>query len=273
MILGDVLRDVQQQLQASGCESAARDARVLTSHVVGIASDRLTLELGQALTVRQIAELNACIARRVAHEPVSRIIGKRLFWGRWFDITPDVLDPRGDTETLIALALEQPFENALDMGTGSGCIAITLAAETSARIEATDISQAALNIAQANALKFETNVEFYLSDWFDQVAGRYDLIVSNPPYITEQEMKELSPDVAQFDPHLALTPGGDGLAAYREIARSAPNYLTKGGRVLVEIGHRQAQDVCGLFAAVGFGNITTHQDLDGKDRVVEAFWI
>lgn len=272
MILRDVLRDVQQRLQLSGCESAARDARALTAHAVNIATDRLTLELGQSISDAQCAELERLVERRIAHEPVSRIIGKRLFWGRWFNITPDVLDPRGDTETLIARALELRFQNALDLGTGSGCIAIILAAETGAKVRATDVSRAALEVAKANALQLETSVDFFLSDWFDQVDGQYEVILSNPPYITAQEMSDLAPDVVQYDPHLALTPGGDGLSAYREIARGAPQFLTKGGRVLVEIGALQANDVTALFAAAGFENMTTHQDLDGKDRVVEAIW-
>ena len=270
MILSDLLRLVQSDLTQGGIESAARDARLLVAAACDIKPDRLTLEANSDVTEAMIEMAQHYTKARLSHEPVSRILGRRLFWGRWFDITPDVLDPRGDTETLIALALEKPFETALDLGSGSGCIAITIATETSADVVATDISQAALNVAQHNASIHEAQITFQHSDWFDRVEGRFDLIVSNPPYISETEMSDLDPDVALFDPHIALTPGGDGLLPYREIAGQAQKYLTDRGRILVEIGHMQARDVMGFFEDAGFAQVTCHRDLNGKDRVIEA---
>lgn len=270
MILRDLLRLVQIDLTQGGIESAARDARLLVAAACDIKADRLTLEANSDVSDHMVVRAKHFAKARLSREPVSRILGRRLFWGRWFDITPDVLDPRGDTETLIALALGQSFETALDLGTGSGCIAITLATETSANVVATDISQAALKVAQQNASLHQAPVNFVHSDWFDDVAGRFDLIVSNPPYISEAEMSDLDPDVALFDPHIALTPGGDGLFPYRVIAQNARDFLTEEGRVLVEIGHKQARDVMRLFAEAGFVQVTCHRDLNGKDRVIDA---
>lgn len=272
MILRDLLRDATQTLKDGGITSAPRDARLLVACAAGIAPDRLTLELGQPVSADVVNVLNTLLERRSAHEPVSRILGKRLFWGRWFSITPDVLDPRGDTETLVALALQHPFHTALDLGTGSGCIAITLAAESAAQVTATDLSEAALRVAEANARSCEVELELLQSDWFQAVTGHFDLIVSNPPYISDDEMAELEPDVLNFDPHLALTPGGDGLDPYREIASHAKGFLTASGRVLVEIGHLQGPAVHALFKAQGFQKVVVHQDFEAKDRVVEA-WI
>ncbi len=270
MILRDLLRLVQSELTQGGIESAARDARLLVAAACEIKPDRLTLEANSDVTETMVEMAQHYTKARLSREPVSRILGRRLFWGRWFEITPDVLDPRGDTETLIALALDVSFGSVLDLGTGSGCIAITLAAETSADVVATDISQAALKVAQQNASLHKAPVNFVHSDWFVDVAGRFDLIVSNPPYISEAEMSDLDPDVALFDPHIALTPGGDGLLPYREIAAQAPKYLTDRGRILVEIGHKQARDVMGFFEDAGFAQVTCHRDLNGKDRVIEA---
>ena len=270
MILRDLLRLIQSDLTQGNIESAARDARLLVAAACDIKPDRLTLNADMSVSEDMVVLAKHYAQARLTHEPVSRILGRRQFWGRWFNITADVLDPRGDTETLIALALEHPFSSVLDLGTGSGCIAVTLACDTSAHVMATDISQAALRVAQDNASSHEAQVDFVLSDWFDKVEGLFDLIVSNPPYISETEMSELDPDVALFDPHIALTPGGDGLLPYRVIAEQAPAFLSKEGRVLVEIGHKQAKDVMNLFTVAGFAHVTCHRDLNGKDRVIEA---
>ena len=169
---------------------------------------------------------------------MSRIIGVRQFWGRNFQVTDDVLDPRGDTETLIAEALQTPAKRILDLGTGSGILGITLAAEqVDAVVVLTDISKAALLVAKTNAKRHdvEDRIEFIESDWFDSLHGKFDLIISNPPYIGKNELEGLEPDVIDYDPIIALTPGEDGLAPYRIIARQAQNYLKENGRVIVEI--------------------------------------
>ncbi|PWE28634.1 peptide chain release factor N(5)-glutamine methyltransferase [Pararhodobacter marinus] len=267
-----VLRTGVARLAAAGVADPARDARLLLAHAMDIAPDRVSLILPDALPAPAAERFEAALRRREARHPVSHITGRRAFWGRDFTVTPDVLDPRGDTETLIAEALNAPFARLLDLGTGSGAIAVTLLAERPpARGVATDISQAALDVAGTNArrLGVSDRLELLRSDWFAAVAGRFDLIVSNPPYISEAEMAGLAPEVLH-EPHLALTPGGDGLAAYRAIAAGARDTLTPGGRLLVEIGASQARSVAALLEAAGLLSLTVLADLDGHDRVVAA---
>jgi release factor glutamine methyltransferase len=200
-------------------------------------------------------------------------VGARAFWGREFRVTRDVLDPRPETETLVALALAEPFARVLDLGTGSGCILVTLLAERpGAQGVGTDISPQALLIAGENAARHgvEGRVVLTPSDWFADIGGRYDLIVSNPPYIAEGEMAGLAPEVRDFEPRGALTDEGDGLGAYRVLAAGAPGHLAPGGRLLVEIGPTQGAAVSRLFAEAGLERVAVHPDLDGRDRVVAA---
>ncbi|MCE6952845.1 peptide chain release factor N(5)-glutamine methyltransferase [Cereibacter sphaeroides] len=267
------LRAAILRLAAAGIEDAARDARRLLAHAMQIPPERLTLHLGDAVSAEDEARLNRAIAAREARQPVSQIVGERLFWGRPFRVTPDVLDPRPETECLIAAALAEPFATLLDLGTGSGCIALTLLAERpGTRGLATDLSPAALGVARGNALALglDHRVAFRLSDWFAEVSGRFDLIVSNPPYIAADEMAGLSPEVHDWEPHMALSPGGDGLDAYRAIAAGAPAHLAPQGRLLVEIGPTQGEAVSDLFRQAGLVGATVLRDFDGRDRVVAA---
>lgn len=273
MSAGAAYRAAVARLAAAGVADAARDARLLLAHAMGIAPDRLMLALHDPLPPEAAQRFEAALAARAARQPVSQITGQRQFWGRSFRVTPDVLDPRPETETLIAAALEAPFARVLDLGTGSGAILLTLLAERpGAQGLAVDLSPAALAVAQGNAaaLGLADRASFHLSDWFAAVDGRFDLIVSNPPYIAQDEMGDLSPEVRDWEPHLALTPGGDGLAAYRAIAAGALAHLVPGGRLLVEIGPRQGQAVAALFAGAGLQAPRILPDFDGRDRVVAA---
>lgn len=269
----EVLRAAIPRLAAAGVEGAARDARLLLAHALQIAPERLTLHLPDPLTPEAAARFEAAIADRTRRRPVSQITGQRLFWGRSFRVTSDTLDPRPETETLIAAALEVPFVRVLDLGTGTGAILLTLLAEQVAATGlATDLSTAALDVASANAraLGLAERAGFLLSDWFAAVRGRFDLIVSNPPYIAEDEMADLSPEVRDWEPRLALTPGGDGLAAYRVITAGCGPHLAPGGRLMVEIGPTQGAAVAALFAEAGLTQIRVRADMDGRDRVVEG---
>lgn len=269
----EALRLAIPRLRAAGVEDAPRDARVLLAHAMGIAPDRLTLHLTDEMTAPQARAYEEAILARAARQPVAQIIGTREFFGRRFRVTRDTLDPRPDTETLVAAALERPFLSMLDLGTGTGCILLScLAQMPMARGLGTDISPAALEVAMGNAetLGLAKRAQFRLSDWFAAVPGRFDLITSNPPYIALDEMPGLAPEVRDWEPHLALTPGGDGLDAYRAIARGAPARLMEGGRILVEIGPTQGAAVSALFAAQGLSAITVIKDIDGRDRVVSA---
>lgn len=266
------LRRATVALQAAGVDTPQRDARLLLAHAIGVARDRLALVLPDPLDEMAEAAFFQMIAERAARRPVSHILGGRHFFGRWFMVTADVLDPRPETETLVAAALERPFASVLDLGTGSGCLLVTLLAERpQATGIGTDLSPEALRVARANAetLGVQARAAFVESDWLDVVGGRFDLIVSNPPYIAAAEMATLSAEL-QHEPQLALTDGGDGLSAYRVIAGDAPAHLAPGGWLLVEIGPTQGAAVAGLFAAAGLAEVTIHRDLDRRDRVVAA---
>ena len=273
MMLRALIARGTSALDQGGIPNAARDARLLAAHVCDIDPSRVTLHEMDKVSEAAIARFDDAITQRQNHRPVSRIIGVRQFWGRNFRITDDVLDPRGDTETLIAEALKTPAKRILDLGTGSGILGITLAMEqVDAVVVVTDISQAALAVAKANAKRYhvEDRIEFLQSDWFDSLQGKFDLIISNPPYIGENELEGLEPDVIDYDPIIALTPGGDGLAPYRIIAGQAKDYLNKNGQVIVEIGYLQGNEVKNLFLRAGFANVQILQDLDGKERAIVA---
>lgn len=248
-----------------------RDARLLLAHALEISIDRLTLVLHDQATETQANAFHTLINKRASHQPVSQLLGRREFWGRVFNVTPDVLDPRPDTELLIESALQHPFSRVLDLGTGSGCIVLSLLCERkTATGIGTDISDAALKIAGANATLHEVQnrVSFIKSDWHQNVTGRFDLILSNPPYITADEYIVLAPEVQDWEPKIALTPGGDGLSSYRQIIAGAASHLTPYGSLIVEIGMTQGQAVLELFQAAGFVECTVISDLNNRDRVV-----
>jgi release factor glutamine methyltransferase len=268
----EALRAAIPRLAAAGIPDAPRDARALLAHAMGIAPDRLTLHLADDLTPEALIAFETAITRRAAREPVSHITGTRLFWGRSFRVTPDTLDPRPETEILVQAALSEPFLKVLDLGTGTGCILLScLADRPMAQGIGSDIHPATLAVAEGNArdLGLSARARFVLSDWFAAIPGRFDLILSNPPYITEAEMAALSPEVLR-EPLRALTPGGDGLDAYRAIAQGASARLMPQGRLMVEIGPTQGAAVAALFAAQGLQDIHILPDLDGRDRVVAA---
>ncbi|WP_430448097.1 peptide chain release factor N(5)-glutamine methyltransferase [Rhodophyticola sp.] len=263
----------RDRLRAAGLDGADRDARWLMAGALGVPPDRVILRLQDPLGDPAARSFETAIARRLDREPVSHILGGRWFYGRWFRVTRDVLDPRPETETLVDLALSAPFSTVLDLGTGTGCILLSLlAVRPGATGLGTDISPEALAVADRNAtgLGLSDKLDLRLSDWTADVTGRFDLIVSNPPYISAAEMADLAPDVRDHEPHLALTDGGDGLAAYRAITAGAPHHLARGGRLLVEIGWTQGPAVSALFRAAGLEEIAVHSDMDGRPRVVSG---
>ncbi len=259
-------------LREAGIEDAPRDARLLMAKAMGVPADRLTLHLQDDLAPAAVTSFTDLVKTRASRQPMAQILGERLFWGRSFEVTRDTLDPRPETEVLVSEALSQPFSTLLDLGTGSGCILIScLLGMPLATGLGTDISEAALRVAARNAARHDlTRARFQVSDWLRAVPDRYDLIVSNPPYIAEAEMSGLSPEVRDWEPKRALTPGGDGLAAYRAIASGAPARLVSGGRLLLEIGPTQGAAVMALLARQGLENLRILPDLDGRDRVVCA---
>jgi release factor glutamine methyltransferase len=263
------------RLRAAGLEGAAGDARRLLVHAMGIAPDRLTLHLQDPLSPDAVQRFDAMIDARARFQPVAQIIGARDFWGRRFIVTPDVLDPRPETEILVQAALSEPFEHVLDLGTGSGAILLSLLADRpQARGMGVDLSQAALDVAQANAQALGLTPDLRQSDWFSNVAGSFDLIVSNPPYLAECEIAGLTADVRDWEPRMALVPAqddGTGLTAYRAICAGVVRHLRPGGRLIVEIGPTQGAQVAGLFMAAGLQGVTILPDLDGRARVVAGY--
>ena len=258
-------------LTQAGIPDAARDARKLLAFASGTAASRLTLILPEPVTDEVATRFQALVARRARFEPVSHLTGTRAFFGREFEVTRDVLDPRPETETLIEAALRDPFARVLDLGTGSGCILVTLLAENPDAVGVGgDASAAALAVALRNAQRHgvDERATFVQSDWMASIKRRFDLIVANPPYIAVDEMAGLSRDVREWEPRMALTDEADGLSAYRKIIAQAQNGLIAGGRLMFEIGSTQGNAVANLMAAGGFFNVVVIPDLDGRDRIV-----
>ena len=260
-------------LKQAGIDGAGRDARRLMAFALGTEPGRLTLLLPEPVGDEVAATFDTLIQRRTEREPVSHLVGTRDFFGRSFRVTPDVLDPRPETETLIEAALAEPFDRVLDLGTGTGCILLTLLAETEGTMgTGVDLSPDALAVAQGNgaALGLSERVNWAAGDWFTGLEGQFDLIVSNPPYIAADEMPGLSRDVQAYEPRMALTDEGDGLSAYRAITAGVMAHLVPGGRLAVEIGPTQASAVAAMMTSAGLRGVSIVQDLDGRDRVLTA---
>ena len=273
MKLQRVLADTAFKLSHSGIESAARDARVLTAYALEVPISDLSLKINDKVSSNIISKLEKLILRRINREPISKILGRREFWGRTFSINKNVLDPRGDTETLIDYVIEKPVKTVLELGTGSGVIAVTLAcAWKEVQVTAVDISEDALLLAQINAEKFnvENKIQFLKSDWFENVEGIFDMIISNPPYIGWVEQDKISAEVKKYDPEIALFAGYDGFDAYKKIIPSLSKFLNKDGLVVLEIGASQSSQVKDIMNSFGFFDVEILKDLSGKKRVVAA---
>ncbi len=257
-----VLQALAGRFAAAGCDTARLDARLLLEHVSGLSHADMIARPDARIAGHDLVRLNAMAGRREAGEPVSRILGQREFYGRTFEVTPAVLDPRADTEALVDAALpllaamEAP--RILDIGTGSGAIIVTLLAELpSATGVATDRSREALAVAARNAHLngVADRLELAGTDWANGVEGPFDLVVSNPPYIPHAGIAGLSREVREHDPHLALAGGADGLDAYRALLPQAAELVSPGGHVIVEFGAGQHDEVaaiadgCGLVLA------------------------
>ncbi len=273
MTAAEAMVAAMARLRAAGVPDPARDARVLLAHAAQVDAARVTLIAPEDMAADIIDRYDHLVSLRAVRVPVSQLIGSREFYGRRFNITREVLDPRPETESLIEAALSAPFSDVLDLGVGSGCLIVTLLAERpDAKGVAIDISEAACLQASANAVLHEVadRVQVLKSDWFDAVEGRFNLIVSNPPYLAASEMSQVQPELRDHEPRLALTDEADGLTAYRVIAAEAQGYLSAEGRVLVETGWQQASSVRDIFEAQGWGELSILPDLGGRDRIVSA---
>lgn len=276
MILQDLILAAKPRLSHVKTDSVMRDLRILAAHALAITPSRLTLHMRDDVSEAFVEKFDTLVERRATFMPIAKIIQKRQFWGRDFKVDMNVLDPRGDTETLISACLARgPQARILDLGAGSGAIGLTLAAEwPSARVVCTDISRDALTVARQNGEAFglTDRVTFESSDWFETVDGQFDLIVSNPPYIALKEWDALDIDVREFDPRQALTDESDGLSAYRIITAQAEAYIVQDGCLMVEIGYQQGDAVQSLFETGKFTDIQCFQDMAGRDRVVSGIF-
>ena len=273
-IRATLLRAGTGRLAAAGVPDPAREARLVLRWAAGLSGAALAAVLDGLAAEDEARRFDEAIRRRAAREPLSHITAERVFWGRSFAVGPQVLDPRPETETLVAEALGRgPASHVLDLGTGSGCLLVTLLAEwPGAEGVGTDISGAALATARANAGRHGVGARarFVETDWTDGLEGTFDLVVSNPPYLGEAEIAKLAPEVRDHEPRIALTPGGDGLGAYRRIAVGVCRLMTPRGRLMLEVGATQSMAVAAILADAGLLVTGVIPDLDGRARVVLA---
>ena len=281
--LKEALREGAGRLAGAGAGTPQLDARLLLQAAAGRSTEELFCNPDEELTACQAAQFGRLIGRRLAREPVSRILGRREFWSLEFEISPATLDPRADSETLIeaVLGLETDRQRPLrilDIGTGSGCLLLALLTEfPRARGLGMDISETALEVARRNAARLGVadRADFLCcdlrgADWVAQAGGPYDVVIANPPYIPDGEIEGLAPEVANYDPRISLAGGEDGLDFYRIITGSVAELLRIPGWVALEAGSGQAGAIQGLLRAAGLGILPLRHDMNGLARVVAA---
>ena len=272
--IATVLKESSHKLEEVSGNNSKREAEILLEF--SIKSQGKLFQLDHEISEDSYVFFKTLLEKRLKFQPISQIIGQRYFWKSKFLVTSDVLDPRPDTETLIEHALSLgKFNRILDLGTGSGCILLSLLNEyKEANGIGIDISKKALNIAKKNAdlLNLKHRASFKLGNWCENIEGKFDLIVSNPPYISEYEMTNLSKDVLNWEPRIALTPEGDGLEAYKYILNGAKKLLKPNGKLILEIGYNQRDDVSNLLKSNNYKNITFIKDINNKDRIISASW-
>ena len=280
--LSEALLDGARRLHAGGIDSGRLDAELLLAHILGMTREQLVVNVNRPLSASQCDRYQGVLLRRLRREPVAYITGRQEFWSLDFLVTSDVLIPRPETERLVEIALKLAAEMSasaalriLDVGTGSGAIAIALASELpAAEIFATDFSAAALTLARENAAKngMSKRIQFYHGDLFAAIGhAKFDLILSNPPYIRRSEIDGLEPEVSRWEPRQALDGGIDGLEFYRRIAAEAFDHMRPDGAVVVEIGAEMGAVVAALFqSSQACADAAIAQDYSGKDRVVVA---
>lgn len=278
-ILDAAVSQARSRLTAAGLADAAIEARLLIGGLLGLTSTEVFTGGDRLLTGDELAVIAKAVERRLKREPVHRILGTREFHGMDFRLSSETLEPRPDTEILVDCLLAPMRQivaangrvRVLDLGTGTGAIALALLKEIpQAQAIGSDISADALKTATENAGRLGLSARFAAlqSCWFSEIIGRFDIIVSNPPYIRSDVIPALEPEVRDFDPRAALDGGQDGLDAYRAIATGAKDFLEEGGLVGVEIGFDQKQPVTAIFEAAGFRLEQAERDYGGNDRVL-----
>ena len=282
MTVREVIQRSTEFLQRHGVDSPRLHAELLLAHLLKLPRLQLYLNHDRALTEAETTALRPLVQRRARREPLQHLVGTTNFFGLELAVSPAALIPRPETETLAELAAAAlvkcafPTPHALDFGTGTGCLAITLAGQCPrARLHALDLSAAALNLARHNAALhgLTERLTFHLGDGFRALPAdlRFDLLVSNPPYIPTADLATLPPEVRDFDPRAALDGGADGLDFYRLLAREAPAWLKAGGGLFAEFGDGQETALPSLFSESGWHAVALHRDLTGRPRVIEAW--
>ena len=269
MKAAEAVRLAAQELKSVAGEEHLREARLMVAALLGVPLPSLSVHGGLALQREQIALLGDWISQRKAHRPLQHLLGTWSFYGYDFLVGPEALIPRPETEELceraIRLIRERGYQRVLDLCTGTGCLAIVVQKETGVQVAASDLSPEALDLARENGSLHGAEIDFFQGDLFRPLEGRtFDLILSNPPYLSREDMENLQPEVA-FEPEMALYGGSDGLDFYRRIAREYGDYLNPGGAMLLEIGWNQGQAVQSMFSKA-----VCHRDLSGQDRIIQV---
>lgn len=270
--LKDILIQYKKILKENNFDTYSLDIEVLLMNVINFNKTQLYLNFDYSLSKEQFERFEQFFYRRLKNEPIAYIIGKCEFMGMDFLLNNDTLIPRPDTEILVEKAIEvikeNNFKNIIDIGTGSGAIAISLVKYCNVNVDAIDINNNALEMAKQNAKLNDVSVNFIKSNIFENVKDKYDVIVSNPPYIKTDVIQTLDKNVKDYEPILALDGGENGLIFYKEITNNAYKYLNNGGYLMFEIGYDQAEEVKNIMLNNNFYNIKVVKDLAGLDRVI-----
>ena len=275
MLLSELQKKITKILAEGGIETNSLDARIILREIFNFDEKELILNSDLILSESKISKVQKIITRRLNFEPVSKIFGKRDFYNSTFSISDDVLDPRPETENIVEIAnnfiLEKGYESFIDLGTGSGCIILSILKENkNLTAVGVDISIDAINIAKKNSkdMNLEKRSSFLVSNWLSSIYNSYDLIISNPPYIPSDEIITLSKTVKNFDPLISLDGGQDGLKCYKEIAEDINRVINKNGRVILEIGYNQAYDVLKIFESKELKLLKIYNDINGLNRIL-----
>jgi release factor glutamine methyltransferase len=270
--LQDILDEAISSFAAINIENPKLNAELIFSHILQLKRTELYLDLNREISESQQIKIEDIVSRRLKHEPLQYIFGETEFYGLKFLVNKNVLIPRPETELLVEKIFQnEPNTNSfLDIGTGSGCIAITLNyLFPEAEVTAIDISKQALEIAKQNAVLNKVKVNFRKSDLFENVNSKFDIIVSNPPYIPRIEYNDLPDEIQHYEPENALLAKEEGLYFYKIILNQAKEYLTKKGKIYFEIGYGQADRITNLALGNGFSKVEIFQDLNGFDRIMK----
>lgn len=275
MTIAEAVSQIKNKLAGADIDTPFLDAQLIVGKGTGMTRVQILTYPDKILSETEICKINEMCAKRIKRMPMQYILGVCEFMGLEFKVNEHTLIPRGDTEILAEEALrlikDKGYKTVLDIGTGSGAIAVSIAKFTDTKVTAIDISQRALTIAKENAEKNGVSVKFIESDLFAEVTGRFDLIVSNPPYIEKDIIKTLDPGVKDYEPLSALDGGIDGLDFYRKISGRCSEFLNKNGSLIFEIGYNQGRTVCGLLDGNMFERVSIKKDLAGLDRVVIGY--